>query len=151
MRIKINCHHKGRIKMQCVERSASYLPESLGASWNSRILSFAVQCHKGMTSSIILHLGCYTNTIKNSQHFSFDWLLKCLELSHTQAPWCKNAFIEAGSGHCGFRNSCIVARVKRKEQTELCLTDSTVRTMKLQSHRSFPCIMHWRVGGKLTK
>lgn len=71
--------------MQSVKRMASYLPESLGASCNSRILSFAEQCNKGMKSSIILHLGCYTNTIKNTQHFFFDWLLKCLELSHTQA------------------------------------------------------------------
>lgn len=83
MRIEINCHHKGRTKMQSVERSASCLSDSLGASSNSRILSFAEQCNKGMKSSVIWHLECYTNTIKNSQHFFFDWLLKCFELSHT--------------------------------------------------------------------
>lgn len=83
MRIKINCHHKGRIKMQSVKGQLVTCQTHLVHP------VIAGSCHlqsNKIKSSVILHLGCYTNTIKNSQHFFFDWLLKGLELSHTQSP-----------------------------------------------------------------
>lgn len=105
--------------MQSVQTFASNLSDSLGGSCDSSILSFADHCNKavpGMKRSVIWNSGCCTNTIKASHHFFSDWLLKGLELSHTQSIQCKKGFSGAGSCHCVSGNSFMVVNCKSQKK-----------------------------------